>query len=236
MTTIAQGGTIVIVAGVEAYSAPVPAGVASVIQVAVRLAEPGATVPVTVGVQASADEVQWVAVPVTLTLDAARREASHIARCGYAHYRLGAMSAEPVMVVYDIVMSTAYADLADIAALSLPDHALRDVSEASKLRALLAASDELDGYLHAHYQLPLTSWGHDLRMHCAGLAAAVLMRARGYSPEAGSDELIRMMRTDALEWADRVATGKLSPPALVDSTPDVLDAGAIVKGRGPRGW
>jgi phage gp36-like protein len=81
---------------------------------------------------------------------------------------------------------------------------------------LLAASEEIDGYLRDQYQLPLTSWGSDVVQRTCDIAAYRLVCLRGFNPDA--DGLYLTNYEKALAWLKLVAEGKVSPDVVDSST------------------
>lgn len=124
----------------------------------------------------------------------------------------------------------------DLTKFGIPEQAICDMDDDQRASACLSASDEAAGYLGSAYALPLTQWDTDLRKHVAAMAAADLMAFRGYDPESGPDKLIGMRRDQAIEWLNRIASGRLKPPALLDSTPLVSEQEVYVVGSPSRGW
>jgi phage gp36-like protein len=111
-----------------------------------------------------------------------------------------------------------------------------DFTNEDKDRALASATTEADGYLNARYTLPLTAWGDDLRQHVVNIAAYRLLVRRGWSPVAPEDQTLRTGHADAMAWLQKVKDERISPPGIVDSTPDVYDAGGFVVSKAKRGW
>jgi phage gp36-like protein len=129
-----------------------------------------------------------------------------------------------------------YATPDDFDALAPSAAASEDFSVEDKSKALESATSEADGYLNARYTLPLTAWGHDLRQCVVSIAAYRLLVRRGWSPVAPEDDTVRTGYTDALAWLAKVKDERISPPDIVDSTPEVYDAGAFVVSKPKRGW
>lgn len=125
-----------------------------------------------------------------------------------------------------------FADDGDLTTLGVQAEALSGISSAAKAQALLAATYELAGYMPG-YTMPITAWGADLRLHTAKLAAHTLLTVRGLNPDG---EEVKQLRIDALEWAGKVASGKIRPLDIVDSTPNEDDFGAGVYTDTARGW
>lgn len=129
-----------------------------------------------------------------------------------------------------------YATPDDFDALAPSAAAAEEFSAEEKAKALASASGEANGYLNARYTLPLTAWGDDLRQHVVNIAAYRLLVKRGWSPVAPEDDTVRTGYTDALAWLAKVKDERISPPDIVDSTPDEYDAGGFVVSRPKRGW
>jgi phage gp36-like protein len=129
-----------------------------------------------------------------------------------------------------------YAAPADLDRLGVAALANEDFTNEDKDRALASATTEADGYLNARYTLPLTAWGDDLRQHVVNIAAYRLLVRRGWSPVAPEDQTLRTGHADAMAWLQKVKDERISPPGIVDSTPDVYDAGGFVVSKAKRGW
>lgn len=129
-----------------------------------------------------------------------------------------------------------YADPADLSGHGVPEDAIASVDDEDQARALIAATDELDGYFNDRYTLPLTAWGYDLRKRTAHVAAAALMLTRGLAPEGDDYTTMKDLRDDAYKWAGDVGAKKISPPGIVDSTPTVDEGGPVLYTSAKRGW
>lgn len=133
---------------------------------------------------------------------------------------------------------TRYADTTDLARLGIATAALSGLATATQEDALDACSAMADSYLGGRYALPLSSWGDDLRLHVAGMAAFRLLAGRGYDPQKGGDEVIRMAWDDAIRWLERVSSGSVTPSGVTDATPDAEDehVGVAIVTNVSRGW
>lgn len=129
-----------------------------------------------------------------------------------------------------------YCEPSDIWTHGIPKPAVQNVPLEQLAEKCLSASDEAAGYLASAYELPMVSWGNDLRKHVARMATYELMSSRGYKPDSGKDDQIRMGYDDALKWLNRIAAGHLRPPGMVDSAPDVLEPEVWVASGPRRGW
>lgn len=125
---------------------------------------------------------------------------------------------------------------ADVTRFSMPARALDSLSLSEQLDACIAATDKAAGYVGNAYRLPLKAWGDDLRSATACLAGAQLLSFRGVDPE-GPDAVVFQREEGAVEWLNRLANGRLSPPGIVDQTPETFEGGSVVMSRRPpRGW
>ncbi len=128
-----------------------------------------------------------------------------------------------------------YAGSKEVARLALPPAALEGVDAQVIADLAVASSDECDGYLGAAYTLPLAAWGSDLRMHAAKILGCAIMMHRGFDP-AGTDALIVKGRDDAISWLKGIMKGEIEPPEIIDSEPEVYDAGVYTMSAAKRGW
>jgi phage gp36-like protein len=124
----------------------------------------------------------------------------------------------------------------DVTRYGIPELALNGFPPASITDACLAASDEAAGYLASAYTLPMVKWDTDLRKHVACMAVYDILGARGYEPDSGKDTLIDDRRKQAIVWLNRIADGKLRPPGMVDSTPQITEPEVYVDSAASRGW
>ncbi len=120
----------------------------------------------------------------------------------------------------------AYATTTDLATLGIAAAALANVPPATQQAAVDAACALADGYLGAKFELPLTSWGKDLTLNVAKIAAFEALRMRGFAPE-GIDQAIRDGYTDAIAWLRDIARGVVTP-IVVDSSSAGTVGGAFV--------
>lgn len=133
----------------------------------------------------------------------------------------------------------AYADRTDLTRLGLRAEALTGVSTAAQDAALEAASDVANSYLRARYELPLTSWGDDLRRAVAAIAALDIMTARGFNPANGADDVLMQRSRDAVSWLKDVAANRATVSGG-NTTPTTSTRaraqGPTVASSGQRGW
>ena len=129
-----------------------------------------------------------------------------------------------------------YATPEDLVAYGLPASALQGVPYEQQARACLASSAEAEGYLGSAYTLPLTGWDIGTRMHVAALAAFQIMRSRGFDADSGKDATLEIGRSEAITWLNRIANGKLRPPAILDGTPTGRETEVYVASSTGRSW
>jgi phage gp36-like protein len=131
---------------------------------------------------------------------------------------------------------TCYAEPADIYAFSVPESAILRLGTQKIAKALLAATEEADGRFNNRYVLPLVAWGQDLSKHVGMLAGADLIVGRGLNPDVTDKEIIDGVRDRAVAWLTAVGSSKISPPGMVDSTPEIDEAAPILYTHVRRGW
>lgn len=127
-----------------------------------------------------------------------------------------------------------YATVSDLGVLSLPPAALIAISDEDKQANLDAASSLADSYLRSTYKLPLVSWGSDLTANVCAIGAFKLMAHRGYNPQTGANETIRLMYEDAIRWLELVSDERVHP--TVEESPPAAHPRALVSTKPPRGW
>lgn len=135
------------------------------------------------------------------------------------------------------VTVTAYCSAEDVTSYAVAGRAIEEISLRERCRARLAASAEVDASLNAGYTGPILEWGVDVRRAAAQLTAAQLFTVRGTDMQ-GADAVVFDAGKRATAWLNSVANGRIKPPGLIDSTPEVVEFGlAVSAGSGtPRGW
>lgn len=104
---------------------------------------------------------------------------------------------------------------------------------------LVACSAKADGFLQSsgRITLPLTSWGVDLKMAVAKLAAWEIMTVLiGHNPDDPNNFVWRDRSAEADAWLDKVARGLVMPVGIVDSKPTVVQTGSVIATEPTRGW
>src|SRR5687768_909498 len=112
-------------------------------------------------------------------------------------------------------MGQRYAEIAD---LTVPAAALSSISTPDQNDFLLKASVFADSYLASRFELPLVTWGSDLKDAVAAIATFRLLMKRGFSPEAGDNKTYQDQYKDAVSWLKDVGSGKATPVDVVDSS------------------
>lgn len=129
-----------------------------------------------------------------------------------------------------------YADPVDLGAIAVAASALSDVPMSDKVRALIVATDEIDGRFNGRYALPLVAWGEDLRRWVAILAATICILTRGTGVEGSDYEILKALSEAASQWARDVGAKKISPVGIVDSTPLIEESAPFMYTDAIRGW
>lgn len=114
----------------------------------------------------------------------------------------------------------AYATRTDLTTHGLSSAALGSISTTAQDAALDAASASADSYLRTRYSTPVTGYGVDLTRAVCALAAWDLLSVRGYDPQRGGDEAVRLRAEDAMRWLRDVSAGKASLSGVGESESD----------------
>lgn len=101
--------------------------------------------------------------------------------------------------------------------MSVPSKALNSMSSDSIANALARASSIADGYIRKRFNLPLQSYTQSLTQAVADIATWIVMKDRGFSPDADSTKVIQGAYRDALQWLEDVSTNEIDP-SFVDAT------------------
>ena len=109
-----------------------------------------------------------------------------------------------------------YATVQQLRDLGVPGAGLDEFTDPQLQAFLDTASSLMDTSLRARYVLPLLSWDVDLVQWCVDIAVWLIMKKRGYTPEAGRNDTFRTGYTDAMAALDQVAK-RLRHPAITDS-------------------
>jgi len=126
----------------------------------------------------------------------------------------------------------------ELAQLSIPSNATRNVDQAAIDMNILRGSDEAKSRLSSRYVFPLLSWGYDLKGHVASIVTWHLLVRRGFNPDNASDKAAKDSYEAAIEWCDQVARLTIHPE-IVDSstgTPGFPQDPAPQASRGWKEW
>jgi Mu-like prophage major head subunit gpT len=133
----------------------------------------------------------------------------------------------------------AYATRTDLTRFGIASSALAGVAEAAQEAALAAASDVADSYLRSRYELPLVTYGDDLRRAVCAIAAWDILTVRGYDPNRGGDEAVKLRHDSALKWLADVSLGRAhvsGGATLPTATRHARAVGPLVGSDRVRGW
>lgn len=110
------------------------------------------------------------------------------------------------------------------------------LTDAIKSTHITAASGVVLGYVGKRFELPLISWGDDIRSAVAAIATFTLMKLRGFDPSNPADQMVVKAYDDAIAWCRDVAKGLVEPVDIEDGTPDLDDAGPLISSDAQAGW
>lgn len=135
---------------------------------------------------------------------------------------------------------SAYASRADLTRFGISAAALTSVSTDTQDAALEAASRVADSYLRSRYTLPLTGYGDDLKRAVCAIAAWDLLSTRGYDPQRGGDEAVRLRTDAAMSWLKDISAGRAAVSGGVTtpgpSRPSRVASAARIVSDSKRGW
>ena len=97
---------------------------------------------------------------------------------------------------------------------------------------------EADSYIQKKHQLPLLSWGADLKGACRRMARYYAYADRGFDPANAADQAVVMAYRNAVEWLKEIAKpdGTAELVNCVDSSPNVEEAAPLHGGDEPHRW
>lgn len=134
-------------------------------------------------------------------------------------------------------MATQYASQSDLESLTLPAATITtwSATTAEINAALLAASEEADGYLRQRYDLPLTSYDDAMfKQAICDIGAFRLATKKNYTTQNDDTTLIDGYNR-AIKWLTKVARGEVSPN-LGDSEGDEAGLMADIVSDDQREW
>lgn len=135
----------------------------------------------------------------------------------------------------------AYCTRPELAIWGAPADAFSDIEPEQQDKAIASSTTRIDGYIATRVNLPLLSWGDDIRRACAVIATYDLIPAtRGRNPEeAGDRDPIYDRYKDVLAWLQAIKDGEVQIPEAVGSpvAPPAADTGiSMVTSNRQRGW
>lgn len=130
----------------------------------------------------------------------------------------------------------AYASRTDLTTHGLSSAAIGSISTTAQDAALDAASRVADSYLRARYTTPVTGYGVDLTRAVCSIAAWDLLSVRGFDPQRGGDEAVRLRAEDALRWLRDVSAGKAHLAGITESESESWPEALGVVSDESRGW
>ena len=102
--------------------------------------------------------------------------------------------------------NTPYCDrsfLSQVAPQAMLDLATTDQQD----QACLTATEEADSYMRGRFQMPLLSWGTDVKRYTAYIALYQLAQLIGFAPQGNSDRTVTENYYRAVGWPDKAGTG-----------------------------
>lgn len=135
-----------------------------------------------------------------------------------------------------------YCDPADLGRYGINAEALDDLTVEEKVKPKIREiSGRIDSYLRAHFALPLSAWGDDIRGCCAIISAwEVVSLVRGLRPgEDIENNPLYKAAQQQWKWLAAIAGGTVHPD-VTDSSPGAqegisLDQPAVISDE-LRGW
>lgn len=122
---------------------------------------------------------------------------------------------------------SSYATPASLVQYGINAAALQPFTTQQQQAALDAASSVVDGYLGSRFQLPLVSWGEDLRRTVAIIAAFDLMMSRGLDPNHQATQVLQQRYDSAVTWCRDIAAGRVTPAVQDSSVTAAKDHGGM---------
>lgn len=130
---------------------------------------------------------------------------------------------------------SAYALVSDLYVHGAPASAFGSLTDADKLKAIEAASGDLDAVISSQGTLPLTAWPLDVTQKIAHLATYSLLCNVGFNPNAGSDVNHRLRNDDARAWLRDIGRGIVRPRVTFTET-RATKAQPSVRSKPLRNW
>jgi phage gp36-like protein len=125
-------------------------------------------------------------------------------------------------------MTQAYCTVDEVKRYGVNGSALTGIPTQTIEDTILAISSEADSAFRSRYNLPLISWGVDVRSNVARIVAYELLVVRGFNPELGADTNIASRAEASRAWFRAVARQEMqadvtqSPPAARYDEPRII--------------
>jgi hypothetical protein len=134
-----------------------------------------------------------------------------------------------------------YCQPSDIAAVGVNPVSLTNVSAGAQQNACVTASGVVDSYLRGRYSqvdVPpyATSWGPEITLAAARIAAEILMTVRGYRPDLAADENIKNNAHESRKWLGQVQRQAAHPSITFQAGSPPQDYLPQVATGSRRGW
>ena len=129
-----------------------------------------------------------------------------------------------------------YASITDLALLGAAARAFADVDPEVMDAALLAASEEADGYFASRHTTPMVSVDSATKKAVCAIACWSVIGNRGFKLNAGADAVFRLNYEDAITWLLRVSRGEITPRVVEAAPAQVPFSGPRVISRPLRGF
>lgn len=134
-------------------------------------------------------------------------------------------------------MGSQYCLPSDVALYAMNEIALSAVPLPQQNACCIAASETLDSHFRGRYPLPLLTWGTDVTMHAAYVAAYLIYSgSRGAMPMKGADDRVMINYEHAIEWAKGVQRQTVHPDVTFACPAPTYQLPQVHSPNKPRGW
>jgi phage gp36-like protein len=135
-------------------------------------------------------------------------------------------------------LGSQYCTPTDVGNFATNSIALSSIPPTQQNACCIAASELLDSHFRGRYPLPLLTWGTDVTMNAAYIAAYLMYSgSRGAVPMKGSDLMVKANYDAAIKWAEGVQRQTIHPD--VTTTPfqgSDYQFPQVQSPNRPRGW
>lgn len=133
-------------------------------------------------------------------------------------------------------MGSQYCTPSDIGDYALNAIALSTIPNGVQVAACAAASEQLDSFFRGRYPLPLLTWGTDVTMMAAYVAAKLALENRGTRPMQGADDTVERNYDRAIAWAKGVQRQTVHPDVTFSQPAPTYTLPQVASPNQPRGW